>query len=84
MSGVNWMRRKLQPMEREIARASIVLPTPGTSSISRCPSHSNASRVVCTSTRLPMMTFSTLSQIRSETALTIEMSAIGGKAPREF
>jgi hypothetical protein len=34
-SGVNWMRLKLQPIEREIALASVVLPIPGTSSISR-------------------------------------------------
>ena len=46
MSGVNWMRRKSQPMERAIARASMVLPTPGTSSIKRWPSHISASRVI--------------------------------------
>ena len=34
-SGVNWMRRTEQSMLRASALASIVLPTPGTSSISR-------------------------------------------------
>ena len=38
MSGVNWMRRNEQSIDRAIALASIVLPTPGTSSISRWPS----------------------------------------------
>ena len=40
-SGVNWMRRTVQSMERASALASIVLPTPGTSSISRWPSASS-------------------------------------------
>ena len=34
-SGVNWMRRTVQSTDRASARASIVFPTPGTSSISR-------------------------------------------------
>ena len=41
-SGVNWMRLKLQPTERASAFASIVLPMPGTSSISTWPPHSIA------------------------------------------
>ena len=32
-SGVNWMRRKVHPTLRLMALASIVLPTPGTSSM---------------------------------------------------
>ena len=36
-SGVNWMRLKVQPIARARLLASIVLPTPGTSSISRWP-----------------------------------------------
>ncbi len=35
ISGVHWMRLNEQPMERARLRASIVLPTPGTSSISK-------------------------------------------------
>src|SRR5436305_170504 len=38
-SGVNWIRLKVQSSERASARASIVLPVPGTSSISKCPPH---------------------------------------------
>ena len=40
-SGVNWMRRTEQSTDRASALASIVLPTPGTSSISRWPSASS-------------------------------------------
>ena len=34
-SGVNWIRRNEQSTDRAMALASIVLPTPGTSSINR-------------------------------------------------
>src|SRR5258707_5293680 len=37
MSEVNWMRWNEAPIERASAAASVVLPTPGTSSISRWP-----------------------------------------------
>src|SRR5437868_11040183 len=43
-SGVNWMRRTEQSIERANALASLVLPTPGTSSMSRCPSASITAR----------------------------------------
>ena len=33
------MRLKVQPVERAMLRASIVLPTPGTSSMRMCPWH---------------------------------------------
>src|SRR5215213_483410 len=36
-SGVNWMRRKRQPMRRVRVRASSVLPVPGAPSSSMCP-----------------------------------------------
>jgi hypothetical protein len=36
-SGVSWMRLKLHPTLRASVRASIVLPVPGTSSMSKCP-----------------------------------------------
>src|ERR687892_274637 len=37
MSEVNWIRWNPPPMERASAAARVVFPTPGTSSISRCP-----------------------------------------------
>src|SRR5215218_103625 len=48
-SGVNWMRENEQSTERASAFASIVFPTPGKSSMIRCPSatrHSTANRSV--------------------------------------
>ena len=68
ISGVNWMRRKVQPMLRAMARANIVLPTPGTSSINRCPSQSSATKVRRTSFCLPIITFWTFSITRLATA----------------
>src|SRR5579859_795404 len=59
-SGVNWMRLNTQPVERAMLRASIVLPTPGTSSISTCPWQSSAVSVRRNSSVLPTITFSTL------------------------
>ena len=47
---MNWIRRNEQSIDRAIALASIVLPTPGTSSISRCPSAiraTSARRISC-------------------------------------
>ena len=43
-SGVNWMRLTVQSTDRASALASMVLPTPGTSSMSRCPSASSTVR----------------------------------------
>src|SRR3989304_2548391 len=43
-SEVNWIRWKLTPRDLARAWASVVLPTPGTSSIRRCPL---ASRAAC-------------------------------------
>ena len=55
-SGVNWMRRNEQSIERAIAFASIVLPTPGTSSISRWPSANRATSARRISASLPRTT----------------------------
>src|SRR5919106_1512725 len=64
-SGVNWMRRKLQPMLWLSALASIVLPTPGTSSMRMWPSQRSATSAIRTSLCLPTMTRSTLATTRS-------------------
>lgn len=58
-SGVNWIRRTEQSMERARALASMVLPTPGTSSISRCPSASSTVNASRTISGLPSITPST-------------------------
>src|SRR5262252_8807897 len=61
-SGVNWIREKLQSIERASAFTSIVLPTPGKSSMIRCPSLTRqraTSRSVSTSACTTRATFST-------------------------
>ena len=55
-SGVNWMRRKEQSMDRARALASMVFPTPGTSSMRMCPSAIRATRASWTSRPLPWIT----------------------------
>ena len=62
-SGVNWIRRNEQSIDRAIDFASIVLPTPGTSSISRCPSATSATSASLISLCLPRTTRSTFSSI---------------------
>ena len=59
MSGVNWMRLKEQSSERARALASVVLPTPGTSSISTWPRHSTAIIISSTALSLPTITLPT-------------------------
>ena len=58
-SGVNCTRRKVQPRERAMVRASMVLPMPGTSSIRTCPLQRMATRSSSVASRLPTMTRST-------------------------
>ena len=60
---MNWMRRKEQSIERAIDFASMVLPTPGTSSMSRCPSAMSATSASLISACLPRTTRSTLVSI---------------------
>lgn len=68
-SGVNWMRRTEQSMDRASALASIVLPTPGTSSMRRCPSASNTVSESRTTSGLPSITPSTALRTRSTVAV---------------
>ncbi|OLB80455.1 MAG: hypothetical protein AUI14_06670 [Actinobacteria bacterium 13_2_20CM_2_71_6] len=67
-SGVNWIRRTVQSIERASALASLVLPTPGTSSMSRWPSASMTARASRTIAVLPSITRSMLSTIAVVTA----------------
>ncbi len=55
-SGVNWMRRTVASTLAAIARASIVLPTPGTSSMSRWPSASRQASALRTASGFPSIT----------------------------
>src|SRR5436309_5994973 len=60
-SGVNWMRRNEQSMDRARALASMVLPTPGTSSMREWPSATNVTSASRISRCFPWTTFSTFS-----------------------
>jgi hypothetical protein len=81
-SGVNWMRRTLQSMERASALLSIVLPTPGTSSIRRWPSESSTTSASLATSGLPSMTFSMLARIRLVTRPSMSRSAPPDRADR--
>src|SRR5215831_11840031 len=63
------MRLNVQPIERAIALASIVLPVPGTSSSSTWPLQSKETITSSTALRLPMITPSTFAIIRSTACL---------------
>ena len=55
-SGVNWIRRTVQAIDRPNALANIVLPTPGTSSSNRCPSANSTTMAMSMAPRLPSIT----------------------------
>src|SRR3954447_25465667 len=63
-SCVNWTRRTEQSIDRASAFANFVLPTPGTSSMSRCPSASRTASPTDTVECLPSITRSMLALIR--------------------
>src|SRR5262249_12140431 len=66
-SGVNWSRAKRQSSERASALASIVLPTPGKSSMIACPSamrQRTTSRSVSSGAWTTRPRFSTIVEIR--------------------
>src|SRR5215216_3011402 len=80
-SGVNWMRRKLQPIERAMAFARVVLPMPGTSSRRMWPSEKRATRTRSMTSSLPTITRAMLARTRSDTSWMAEAAAaasVGG------
>ena len=80
-SGVNWMRRTEQSSERASALASIVLPTPGTSSMSRWPSASSTVSASRTTSGLPSITDSTAARIRAADTPSSSTPKASGGAP---
>jgi hypothetical protein len=73
MSAVNWMRANVPLIERASAAASVVLPTPGTSSMSRWPRASRPMTASRTTSGLPTMqraTFFSRLWIRSRSSGT--------------
>jgi len=63
-SGVNWIRCTAHWVDRPSALASMVFPTPGTSSISTCPSASRTVRASRTASGFPSMTDSIAAPMR--------------------
>src|ERR1044072_6921327 len=82
------MRRKVQSRERASDLASIVLPTPGTSSIKRGPSHSSVTRHSLISSSLLKIARLTLDMNDSATRPTVSadppipLGIIGGPSWR--
>src|SRR5688572_7184989 len=62
-SGVNWMRCQRPPSAVAIALARVVLPTPGTSSMSRCPPANRQVSASLTAVGLPRKAICTASAI---------------------
>jgi hypothetical protein len=77
-SGVNWMRRTVQSIDRARALLSMVLPTPGTSSRSRCPSASITTSAVLITSLFPSITRSTLAR-----TLWVIRASVSRSAPSE-
>ena len=71
------MRRHVPPIERAIALASDVLPTPGTSSMSRWPSANRHTSERWTARRLPRSTGLDLARQRVERVLERTVSGSG-------
>src|SRR3989454_2607369 len=84
-SGVHWMRRKARSSERASARASMVFPTPGTSSSRTWPSTRSAAKSCSVPWRFPMTTVPICSASRSAASRTVrvmnESLAGGGRSP---
>src|SRR6266511_4106012 len=74
VTGVNWMRRNVQSSERARDFASIVLPTPGTSSIRRWPSQSRVTRQSLISSSLLTIARETFDMNASATLLTASLA----------
>ena len=81
-SGVNWIRRNEQSIDRAIALASIVLPTPGTSSIRMCPSAIRAASASRISGCLPCTTFSTFCSMTRKPSANLCQSSVGSRVSK--
>jgi hypothetical protein len=68
---VNCTRFQVQSIEAASALARLVLPTPGTSSMSRCPSASKHMTARSIAARLPCTTVETLPVIASNNCANV-------------
>src|SRR6266540_5087997 len=73
-SGVNWTRFQLQSIDAAMALARLVLPTPGTSSMSRWPSASRQMTARSIDSFLPCTTRATLPVIASNSEANVRVS----------
>src|SRR6267378_5819836 len=73
-SGVHWMRRKARSSERATARASVVFPTPGTSSSRTWPSTRSAPSSCSVTSRFPTTTAPMCSTRRSVAPRTVSVT----------
>src|SRR5258705_9497701 len=76
-SGVPWIRRNDRANERATAGASVVFPSPGTSSRSTCPSSRSAAKSCSVAARFPTTTCPTCSTRRYAASLTVVTPASG-------
>src|SRR5579885_3484184 len=75
-SGVNWMRWNEQPSDFASDFASVVLPMPGTSSNSTCPSQSKATISRSITASLPTMTRPTFWRTVRAASCTCRISSV--------
>src|SRR5580698_6151466 len=74
---VNWTRRNVPPSAAASARASVVLPTPGMSSISRWPRDSSATTAARIASGLPWMTVAIASSSRRTAPMSVLPGGLG-------
>ncbi len=74
-SGVNCTRDTVQATDLARALAKFVLPVPGTSSISRCPSASMPMTAIRTTSGLPSSTWETVAMMRPPVIATASVPA---------
>src|SRR3954467_8947806 len=78
---VNWIRRNVPPSAAASARASVVLPTPGMSSISRWPRDSRVTTAARIASGLPRTTVATESSSLRTAPMSVE--DIGAEPPED-
>src|ERR1044071_887259 len=79
---VNWMRRNVPPSAAASARASVVLPTPGMSSISRWPRDSKVTIAARIASGLPRTTVATASSSFRTAPMSVDDIGADPRPPR--
>src|SRR3954468_16541985 len=77
---VNWIRRNVPPSAAASARASVVLPTPGMSSISRCPRDNSVTTAARIASGLPRTTVATASSSLRTAPISVDEIGAGAGA----